>query len=54
MAGTISSPATNPTTAGPKVLRGIFRKRRDLLTHLFHTAVTALQETFRTLVLESS
>ena len=44
------------TTAGrisyfftiPKVLRGIFRKRRDLLTHLFHTAVTTLRETFRT------
>ena len=32
----------------PRVLRGIFRKRRRLLTHLFHTATTTLQDAFRT------
>ena len=32
----------------PRVLRGIFRKRRELLTLLFHTATTTLQEGFRT------
>ena len=32
----------------PKVLRGIFRKRRHLLTHLFHTATATLQDAFRT------
>jgi hypothetical protein len=32
----------------PKVLRGIFRKRRHLLTHLFHTATSTLQDAFRT------
>ena len=31
----------------PRVLRGIFRKRRHLLTHLFHTATATLQDTFR-------
>ncbi len=31
----------------PKVLRGIFRKRRQLLTHLFHTATGTLQQIFR-------
>ena len=30
----------------PKVLRGIFRKRRQLLTHLFHTATETLRDTF--------
>jgi hypothetical protein len=32
----------------PKVLRGIFRKRRHLLTHLFHTATETLRDSFRT------
>ena len=32
----------------PKALRGIFRKRRHLLTHLFHTATATLQDAFRT------
>ena len=32
----------------PKVLRGIFRKRRHLLTLLFHTAISTLQDAFRT------
>jgi ribosomal protein S27E len=32
----------------PRVLRGIFRKRRHLLTHLFHTATATLQDAFRT------
>ena len=32
----------------PKVLRGIFRKRRQLLTHLFHTATETLRDAFRT------
>ncbi len=32
----------------PRVLRGIFRKRRHLLTHLFHTATVTLQDAFRT------
>jgi hypothetical protein len=32
----------------PKVLRGIFRKRRQLLTHLFHTATATLRDSFRT------
>jgi hypothetical protein len=32
----------------PRVLRGIFRKRRHLLTHLFHTATSTLEEAFRT------
>lgn len=31
----------------PRVLRGIFRKRRHLLTLLFHTAITTLQDAFR-------
>ena len=31
-----------------KVLRPIFRKRRHLLTHLFHTATTCLRDAFRT------
>ena len=31
----------------PKVLRGIFRKRRQLLTHLFHTATETLRDAFR-------
>ena len=31
----------------PKVLRGIFRKRRHRLTHLFHTATATLQDAFR-------
>ena len=31
----------------PRVLRGIFRKRRHLLTLLFHTATVTLQDTFR-------
>ena len=31
----------------PKVLRGIFRKRRRLLTHLFHTATETLRDAFR-------
>ena len=34
----------------PKILRGIFRKRRHLLTHLFHTATTCLRDAFRTLL----
>jgi hypothetical protein len=32
----------------PKVLRGIFRKRRRLLTHLFQTATACLRDHFRT------
>jgi hypothetical protein len=32
----------------PRVLRGIFRKRRHLLTLLFKTATETLQEIFRT------
>jgi hypothetical protein len=32
----------------PKVLRGIFRKRRRLLTHLFQTATDCLRDYFRT------
>gem|GEM_PF-1256792 len=32
----------------PKILRGIFRKRRHLLTHLFHTATETLRDSFRT------
>jgi hypothetical protein len=32
----------------PKVLRGIFRKRRRLLTHLFQTATDCLRDHFRT------
>ncbi|MGY8659295.1 MAG: IS91 family transposase, partial [Verrucomicrobiales bacterium] len=32
----------------PRVLRGIFRKRRRLLTLLFHTATNTLQDAFRT------
>ena len=32
----------------PKVLRGIFRKRRHLLTLLFHTATETLRDAFRT------
>jgi len=32
----------------PEVLRGIFRKRRHLLTHLFHTATETLRDSFRT------
>jgi hypothetical protein len=32
----------------PKVLRGIFRKRRQFLTHLFHTATETLRDAFRT------
>jgi SAM-dependent methyltransferase len=32
----------------PKVLRGIFRKRRQLLSHLFHTATETLRDAFRT------
>ncbi len=31
----------------PKTLRGIFRKRRQLLTHLFHTATETLRDSFR-------
>ena len=31
----------------PKVLRGIFRKRRHLLTLLFHTATATLQDAFQ-------
>ncbi|MCP5538289.1 MAG: transposase [Akkermansiaceae bacterium] len=31
----------------PRVLRGIFRKRRRLLTHLFHTAASTLRDSFR-------
>ena len=31
----------------PKVLRGIFRKRKKLLTHLFHTAIDTLRDYFR-------
>ena len=31
----------------PRVLRGIFRKRRHLLTHLFHIATSSLQHAFR-------
>ncbi len=31
----------------PRVLRGIFRKRRKLLIHLFHTATATLQDAFR-------
>ncbi|MCX6875769.1 MAG: hypothetical protein NTW21_18465 [Verrucomicrobia bacterium] len=31
----------------PKILRGIFRKRRDLLHLLFKTATDALLESFR-------
>ena len=31
----------------PKDLRGIFRKRRQLLTHLFHTATETLRDAFR-------
>jgi excisionase family DNA binding protein len=31
----------------PRVLRGIFRKRRHLLTLLFHTATSTLQDAFR-------
>jgi hypothetical protein len=34
----------------PKILRGIFRKRRHLLTHLFHTATTCLRDAFRTVL----
>ena len=32
----------------PRVLRGIFRKRRKLLTILFHTTIDTLQDAFRT------
>ena len=32
----------------PKPLRGIFRKRRKLLDHLFHEAIACLQDWFRT------
>jgi hypothetical protein len=32
----------------PKVLRGIFRKRRQILTHLFHAATETLRDFFRT------
>lgn len=32
----------------PKLLRGIFRKRRQLLSHLFHTATETLCDAFRT------
>lgn len=31
----------------PKVLRGIFRKRRSLITHLFHCAIETLTVAFR-------
>ena len=31
----------------PKVLRGIFRKRRQPLTHLFHTVTENLRDAFR-------
>ena len=31
----------------PRVLRGIFRKRRRLLTHLFRTATSTLRDSFR-------
>ncbi len=31
----------------PKVLRGIFRKRRQLLSLLFHSAIDTLTESFR-------
>jgi len=34
----------------PKILRGIFRKRRHLLTHLFHSATTCLRDAFRTVL----
>jgi uncharacterized Zn finger protein (UPF0148 family) len=32
----------------PKILRGIFRKRRQLLSHFFHTATETLRDAFRT------